>query len=326
MPIFDVVLHTNERMFTSDAQWLLASLPPVKERVELGPGLWVGRLESNLAKVLMDTCEPDRLGVPKPVRQFAQFYAFVRELDDNAELDQWDADLRLQRCVALSRFIHPTSVGLRYAARVRHNSLPDSLQIVPAEIHGISPDVFLSPTHKRDWLTGKEAQDLRKLLAVAEPLKAPTFPTRVSRALWYFDYAQRTYYIDLRWTLISTALEALVHTGKGNSTRHFEERVPTLATEVGAGPLTKSEASEAWGFRCRLSHGDAFLSEIKRIPMPEEGGADTHLYDKLEETLRLTILKALHDPAFASEFTDDSRIDARFRRRCAAGKPRSPHL
>ena len=307
MAVFDVALHTNGGMFGSDAQQLLASFPPVEGRVELGPGLWVGRMGTDLAKVLMDTCEPAQLGEPKPVRQFAQFYAFVRELDDNAEINQWDADSRLQRCLALSRLIHPTAVGLRYAARVRHDPLHDSLKVVPAEIRGIPVDVFLSPTHKRDWLTREEAENLGKLLAVAEPLRAPTFPTRVSRALWYFDYAQRTYYVDLRWTLVATALEALVHTGKGNSTRHFEDRVPALATAVGAHQLTKSEAADAWKFRCRLSHGDTFLSA-----MPVEEGADTRLYDKLEETLRLTILKAFRDPAFANEFTNDSRINARY--------------
>ncbi len=36
--------------------------------------------------------------------------------------------------------------------------------------------------------------------------------------------------------------------------------------------------------------------------------ADISLYDKLEETLRLAILKAFLEPAFASVFTDDDRI------------------
>ena len=298
-------------MFTSGAQHLLESSPPVEERIELGGGLWVGRLESNLAKALMDTCEPVPLGIPKPIRQYAHFYTFVRELDDKAGLNQWDSDLRLQRCVALSRLIHPTTVGLRYAARVLNDPQPDSLKIVPAEIRGISMDFFLSPAHKHDWLTREEAEDLRQLLAIAEPLKAPTFPSRISRALWYFDYAQRTYFLDLRWTLIATALEALVHTGKGNSSAHFKRRVPALAAEVGAHLLSQSEAGEAWEFRCRLSHGNAFLSAISQVSTPEEE-IDTRLYDKLEDTLRLTILKAFRDPAFASEFADDSRIDDRF--------------
>lgn len=304
MPTFDVVLHTNAGMFRDNAQRLLSSFPPIKDRVELGAGLWVGPLDGDLPNVLMDTCEPQLYGIPQPTRQYAQFYAYVHEVDNNAELYQWDTDLRLQRCVALSRLIHPTTVGFRYAARIRHDSQSDSTKIVPAEIHGISVDVYLPQSHERDWLTKAEAELLAHLVAVAEPLQQPAVPPRVSRALWYFDYAQRTYYADLRWTLVATALEALVHTGKKGNTRHFTRRVPALATEVCALPLTTHEAELSYEFRSRLSHGDGFLSD-----MPT---ADIRLYEKLEEVLRLTILKAFREPVFATVFTDDARIATRW--------------
>jgi hypothetical protein len=40
--------------------------------------------------------------------------------------------------------------------------------------------------------------------------------------------------------------------------------------------------------------------------------ADISLYDKLVETLRITILKAFRDPIFAAIFLDDSQIAARW--------------
>src|SRR4029077_7356308 len=104
VPTFDVVLHTNGGLFR--AQQLLASFPPVEDRIDLGLGLWLGRLDGDLASAVMDTCDPAVLGIPKPVRQYAQFYAYVRELDDDAELYRWDTDFRLQDCVGLSRLIH----------------------------------------------------------------------------------------------------------------------------------------------------------------------------------------------------------------------------
>ena len=302
MPTFDIVLHTNGGMFRDNAQQLLASFPPINDRVELGPGLWVGRLNGRLAEALMDTCEPKMLGVPTPVRQFSQMYAYVRELDGNPDLYYWDKDFRLSRLVAMSRLVHPTTVGFRYAGRVLQDA--QTLEIVPAQPHGISVDTYLSPSQQRDWLTRSEAERLGELDAKSEPLTQPSFPRRVSRALWYFDYAQRTYYADLRWTMIATALEALIHTGRANSTRHFKYRVPALAAAVGAPALTSSESDAAYDFRSRLSHGDGFLSD-----MPQ---ADLGLYDRLEETLRLTILKAFLEPAFASVFTDDAQIEARF--------------
>lgn len=106
-------------MFRDGAQRLLESSPPLRDRVEMGQGLWLGRLDSDLAQTLMDTCEPKMLGVLAPVRQYAQMYAYGRDLPPSAEIHRWDDDHRLSRLVAKSRLIHPTTVGFRYAARVR---------------------------------------------------------------------------------------------------------------------------------------------------------------------------------------------------------------
>lgn len=303
VPTFDVVLHTNVAMFSPIYQQLAATDPPLERRAQAVSGLFLERLDLELAKAIMDTCEPKTLGVMAPVRQFAHMYAYVRELHPESSMIGWDEDHRLSRLVAISRLIHPTSVGLRYAGRVSQSK--DALRIVAAEIHGLAPDTFLSPNHKRDWLSQTEAKFAVELDAKTEPLTQPAFPRRVSRALWYYDYAQKTYYADLRWTLIASALEALIHTGKSGSTKHFTNRVPALATDVGAPSLTPDECEDAYDFRSRLSHGDGFLSD-----MPT---ADIALYDKLEETLRLAILKAFVEPQFASIFLDDATISARWK-------------
>jgi hypothetical protein len=303
MPTFDVVLHTNLGMFVPNYQQLAGADPPVTDRVQAVSDLYVQRLDLVLAKAIMDTCEPKTLGVMAPVRQFAHMYGYVRELPPQASVIGWDEDHRLARLVAISRLVRPTSVGFRYAARVSQDNA--SLRIVPAEIHGLAPDTFLSPNHRRDWLSRDEAKLAVELDAKTEPLIQPAFPRRVSRALWYYDYAQKTYYADLRWTLTATALEALIHTGKRDSTKHFTRRVPALGGDVGAPSLTPDECEDAYDYRSRLSHGDGFLSD-----MPT---ADITLYDKLEETLRLAILKAFREPDFAKVFLDDADIAARWK-------------
>jgi hypothetical protein len=303
MPTFDVVLHTNGGMFAPNAQQLLAAYPPVKNRVQAVAGLWIEPLNGPLAKAVMDTCEPKTLGVPIPVRQYAQMYAYVRELEPNADVVRWDEDHRLSSLVAMSRLVHPTTVGFRYAGRVRQDG--KHLSIVPADIRGISVDTYLSPAHQRDWLTLSEAKLAVEIDAASEPLTQPSFPRRVSRALWYFDYAQRTYYADLRWTMVATALEALIHTGKSGNTKHFKNRLPAIAVDVGAPPITTEEAETAYDFRSRLSHGDGFLHD-----MPQ---ADISLYEKLEDTLRLTILKTFREPDFAKIFLDEATIAARWK-------------
>src|SRR5713226_1126645 len=118
-------------MFVEKAQQLLASHPPVEDRVEIEVGLWIGRLDGTLSRTFMYTCEPQMLGVIMPVRQYAQMYAYVRELAIDADIYRWDEDHRLSRCVAMSRLVHPTTIGFRYAGRVRQNE--KGLAIVPAQ-------------------------------------------------------------------------------------------------------------------------------------------------------------------------------------------------
>jgi hypothetical protein len=53
VPTFDVVLHLNSGMFRDGAHQLLESSPPVKDRIELGLGLWIGAIDNNLANALI---------------------------------------------------------------------------------------------------------------------------------------------------------------------------------------------------------------------------------------------------------------------------------
>ncbi len=86
MPTFDVVLHTNVAMFSPNYQQLAAADPPVERREQAISGLFIERLDLELAKAIMDTCEPKTLGVMAPVRQFAHMYAYVRELHPQKKL------------------------------------------------------------------------------------------------------------------------------------------------------------------------------------------------------------------------------------------------
>ena len=79
MPTFDVVVHMNSGVFLDGAQRLLESFPPVTDRIEMERGLWLRRLDTNFANALMDTCDPKLLGVPTPVRQYGQMFAYGRD-------------------------------------------------------------------------------------------------------------------------------------------------------------------------------------------------------------------------------------------------------
>lgn len=301
----DVVIHTNDSFIGNEM--LARQFPPIHNHLDLGENIWVGRIDLATAKAIMETCESKTLGVPAPIRQFAQLYSFVRELPSHDDIYRWDHDNNLASTVALSRLVHPTSTGFAYAARIgfEHDGVK---QIFPAQIHGVSRDAFLSPSRTRNWLTEKDAKVLAEL--VPPMTRTQALPQRVHNALWHHEYAIRTYYLDHRWTLVCTGLEALLHTDKFKSTAEFKGRVPKLASEFGIN-ISEAEARDAYDLRSLLAHGETFLSNpttTTKIPQ----AAQLNLYDRLEDTLRLAILRAMRDKSFGDVLRDNAAIAKRW--------------
>jgi hypothetical protein len=296
--IHDVIIHTNQNIFPLPNMTLQANpLPP--DHFELGNDLWIGKIDADAAKIVLDLGEPNYYGTPKPVIQYAQLYSFVREKDRLAVPYRWDEDSRLLACVAVSRLIQPTTVSLRYAARIRYN--PDSIaDISPANIRGVGIDTYPATSPPRDWLTEPDAVRLREAL---KRLHASPLPDRASRALWYHEYAVRTYYVEIRWVLVATGLEALVHVEPQRSTRQFKCRVSQLAKELGVGGLGLSQAERAYVHRSTLAHGQK-LGQLS--------DADRKLYESMETTLRVAVLKAIEDDKFSAILSDPAEIKKRW--------------
>ncbi len=57
----DVVIHTNTGIFGKEEE--LKKCPPVQQRIQLSDQIWMGRLELDTAKAVMETCEPRIFGV-----------------------------------------------------------------------------------------------------------------------------------------------------------------------------------------------------------------------------------------------------------------------
>jgi len=297
----DVAIHTNSGIFGSEEE--VRRFPPIQKRIDLSKDIWLGPLDPETARLIMDSCEPRVFGAPLPVRQFAQLYSFIRELPDDSDLYRWDEDNELTAAIGLSRLIHPTFIGFAYAARVGYES--DGVkQIFPAQIKGISSDAFLSPNRKRDWLTDSEANRLHTLVSILRQ----QLPKRVHNALWHHEYASRTYFLDQRWTLVCTGLEAFVHTDRTRNTAQFTRRVPALASDIGVN-ISEAEAVEAYDLRSLLAHGVSFLSTgTSQGPSTSQ----LNLYDRLEDALRMAVLRAMQDQPFRDIFSDDALIRARW--------------
>jgi hypothetical protein len=293
----DVLIHTHASL-AWDSEYPRDSLP-IQRRIDLSDQIWIGPLDDQLAKLVIEACDKRYFGPIPNVRMSRQLYSYVRELSLPDSDWNWDHDHVLETTVALSRLVHPTSAGLLCAARISFDETGKVGEIYPAVRSGISLEVFLSPQRDRNWLTDADAAVLRELVAL-HPIP---LPPRVHNALWHHEYAARTCYINHRWLFVCTGLEALVHTDKGGSTMQFKSRVPALASELGIS-FSEAEAVDAYDVRCRLAHG---LSLLEKGP----GGpplSQMQLYDRIEDILRLAVLRSMREPNFAAIFRDDDII------------------
>jgi len=298
MLIQDLVIHTNEGI---QGAWILPPpAPPLQGRFELTDDLWIGPLDEDVAERVLDCCEPPGCWVKKPLRLFHQLYAYVREPVPPEAKHKWDADNRLLDCVALSRLVHPTSVSFRYAGQIIYNSDGTVREVVPGPVQGHGADAWPPNEQDRDWLNDTDLELLKKLVS---ELPIANLPPRVWRAFWYHEFAARTGYADVRCTLIVTALEALVHTDRQNSTRQFTERVPQLAADLGVANLIKDDAETAYDLRSRLSHGQGLAIFTQ---------AEREIYEWMELILRAAIKRAILDKQFAVVFSSDDLIRARW--------------
>lgn len=82
-------------------------------RFPLSDNIWIERLDEQLAKHIQKACEPANYKVVtcEPDRHL---YAFLRRLSDADDNRHGGMD-DLHMVVALSRLVHPTSIGDRYS-------------------------------------------------------------------------------------------------------------------------------------------------------------------------------------------------------------------
>ena len=111
--------------------------------------------------------------------------------------------------------------------------------------------------------------------------------------------AARSYYAEVRWTLIATGLEALIHTEKYKSGDQFRSRTVKLAHSVGITSFTRDAAVSFYDLRSQLSHGHGLESLARN---------DQELYKSGEDLIRAILIRSIRDKAFAATFSDNSSI------------------
>jgi hypothetical protein len=175
-------------------------------------------------------------------------------------------------------------------------------QIIPGAVSGPLAQAYVADRAARDFLTDKDATVTGNLL-VGFHENSATFPARLQRAFWNHEYAAGIEWLDIRWTVVATALESLVHTDRRSSTRQFVDRVAALADRVQV-RFSRGDAVQAYDLRSRLAHGGS-LGSVERTT--------TDLYCRMEEVLRASIRTAIQDSNLRAIFGNDDRIRAELR-------------
>lgn len=265
--------------------------------------LWIAQVDYALCERILNACDPAGENF-KPVRQFGCSYAFYRSNapTGNGHLFHFDTDSLLFHCVALSRIVHPTAVGFTNAARILNcpNGAP---QIIPASYSTLNPAAFVIAPNE-NWLIPADLPELRNLLRA---LHADRLPNRLEAALWHHEAAARHSFVDLRWPLLTTSLEALIRikdeklpSGRfAGSTKVFVDRLLAIGELDSTLAASEGELREIYTLRSLLAHGLAFgsLDDTRKA-----------LYRVQEHLVRGIIRKALLDSTFRSIFMSDANI------------------
>lgn len=291
----DIVFATTQQTHSG----MLAS-GLIRTRTQLYQEVYIGPQDNELWKAVCTACRPRGYSFD-PVLQFGQLYAFWNENPGKPSEYIWDPDQSLASAVVLSRLIHPTSTGFEYSARVMFSSDGKVEKIIPGPVSGLLAQAYVAPPVTRNWLTDNEASDLHDLLIDYHAIST-NLPPRIKRALWNHEYAAACYWEEIRWTIIATALESLVHTDRDRSTKQFVHRVAALADRVGVN-FTQDDAKNAYDNRSTLAHGQEVA--------PGEN-ATTALYCRMEAVLRSAVRTAIHDATFRAIFDSDDNIRAEF--------------
>lgn len=262
--------------------------------------IWMERLDKELGHKIEVACSPAHYNI-SDAGYDRHLYAFVRRVP-SGEKSKYEGMSELAGLIALSRLVNPTSTGDRYCARMFRYGDPDS-PIEAVRFFGVSPDVSLIDG-RRDWLSAGDGETLLKLV----PWLTVKMHNRVHHAYWNHEAALRSYYLDVKWTFVISAFEALINTQKDFVSLQFRERVKQLADHFRI-PMTMDELKKAYELRSGVVHAQKFLFEQETVLPKDE---HVPLYARLETLLRRTLLECLLDAKFGDSFRNEASVDSRW--------------
>jgi hypothetical protein len=284
----------------------------VEAAVDLGNGVFIERLDQELAEQVMDASTARGLDF-EATRQFGQLYSFWREVPEveyEGHQSAWDTAQAISEVIALSRFVLDNAHSSEFVGRVIDRS-DGHRRIVP--LLGYDGRIAYRSRKDRFWLTTAEAEELRRLLDQYRAVKG-LLADRLRRALWHADRSCYCQYINEAVTNITAGLEALLNTGEEEPiAAQFVKRSQAVAGELGI-ETSRSYWNWIYDVRSRAVHG----AEAKLVvpagwdETPGDPPADVAKIARAQDVLRKTIRRALEEEEFRIVFESEESIRGRW--------------
>lgn len=270
--------------------------------VHIKGDLWVGPMGA-LATPILWASEPrgENWTAPNPPRSRYALWRTNAPMQANGN-PWWDIDDALATCVQLSRLVRPTTFAYRYACRVRYGE--DGARIIePAGVVGHQAAAYLS----NGFADGLQDDDLPALRALLAVFDRALLPARVNNALWMHEHVAWTRLMNVRWPLVVTALEALVHTddrltgSRMGATEQFCRRLGKLQDMMRQNLWKPDELAAIYDLRSSFAHGRGGHIDAMN-------GEPLRLYELAESGLRAVLRTAISETTIADIFRDDTSI------------------
>lgn len=292
------------------------------EDVHLARDVWIGPLTTRdssvqLSEAVLDAIEPQGLNCRAISRLFFSRYALIRRNAPKGPARRSvDPDNELGRVAQILRLVRPHGISAGHMARIITQS-DGRREICPKNPYGPGSAAFVMNTTDR-WIRDEDVERVRPLLERLAHEHAPaSLPNRITRAIAAHELIHWQNLVEVRWLLLITALEGLVHTddrpraSEMQSREQFVVRLRRLTDFVPELRWSEMQLEEIYQHRNETMHGGSVSTLWATQPFPP-------LYGLAEEGLRAILRASILNPELADVFARDAAL------RCTLGSANRP--
>lgn len=270
---------------------------PLTDTVAIGP------LDHQLREAILDAREPRGENYYPGFRQYGSLYGLIRRHAPRGDTrDHCDPDHELSRVAAILRLARPHAMSLGDAARIILQ--PDGRrEISPARVEGPGSKAYVIDPSDR-WIRDEDVSEARALLAA---LNNRILPQRMQWAMVAHELLHWEYHVEVRWLLLCTALEGMIHTddrtlpSEMQNREQFVVRLRKLRDFVPPLDWTEIDLDTIYDHRNETMHGADVRAVWQCEPFPP-------LYKKTEAGLRTILTAAILNPEVAAIFGSDGAV------------------